>query len=184
MAKEHTPDELNALDTEDVAALLGVSARMVRNYVKEKQLPCSDDPRGRRFVWKDVLEWYVRYRLEADGNGGSEADAEEAEEGENFNQACLREKIADADLKELKLARERGETVSVHDAQKLFSNVAKALQTKLLGMPAKMAGQVTGLKDKSKVRDILDREVRQICNDLATIRTSSAHPEPETETIQ
>jgi hypothetical protein len=65
------PNEMEALELEDVASLLEASERMVRNYIKDNGLPCSGDGRGQRFVWAYVCEWYVKYRIELAGSRGN-----------------------------------------------------------------------------------------------------------------
>src|SRR5262245_3627135 len=111
------PKNYEALDTETIAELLGVSARQVRNLVKDKGLPSRDDPRGRRFVWPDVLEWYVKYRTEMRGSRGNGSATEESQpeeqDQETLEQATTRKTIAEANLKELELATKRGQVVAV-----------------------------------------------------------------------
>jgi phage terminase Nu1 subunit (DNA packaging protein) len=158
-----------ALETEDIVDLLGVTDRQIRNYIKEKKMPCIGDGRGRRFVWRDVLEWYVSYRMELSGNGGSE-DPELAEDGkETMTAALTRKTIAEADLKELQLARERGLVVAVQDVKANIADVAKGIQTKLLGLPSKLVGRIFGMKDKSALKQVLDSECNQLCQELAQI---------------
>jgi excisionase family DNA binding protein len=167
---------LTALDTDDVAALLDVSDRQVRNYVKDKGLPSFDDGRGRRFVWAEVLAWYVRFCAEKAGSRGSQEQAPEAAQKESFEAASTRKTIAEADLKELQLARERGQVVAIGDAQRMLANLAKAMQTKILSWPTKMAGRLVGLKEREQYRHVLDRESRQLCHDLSTINAKPAAP--------
>lgn len=167
---------LAALDTDDVAALLDVSDRQVRNYVKDKGLPSFDDGRGRRFVWSEVLAWYVRFCAEKAGSRGSQEDEEPEVKGETFNEAICRKTVAEADLKELQLARERGQVVAIVDAQRMLANLAKAMQTKILSWPTKMAGRLVGLKEREQYRHVLDREARQLCHDLSTINAKPAAP--------
>lgn len=158
-----------ALDTDDVAALLGVSDRMVRNYVKDKGLPCKGDGRSRLFVWRDVLEWYVQYRLEMAGSRGNEQQAPEGDEGETLDQALCRKTIAEADLKELQLAKERALVVSVADVERNIADVGKSIQTKILGFPTKLVGRVFGMKDRNALKAVLDSEARQICQELVQL---------------
>ncbi len=172
---------LNALDTDDVAALLGVTDRQVRNYVKDKGLPCRDDGRRRLFSWPDVLEWYILFRLEKAGSrGNSEPDAA-VDDGEDLTAATTRKTIAEADLKELELATKRGQVVAIADIQRTMANLAKAMQTKILSWPTKMASRLMGLKEREQIRHVLDREARQLCHDLSSIHAKPIESEPSTE---
>jgi len=174
----------SALDTEDIAMLLGVSSRMIRNYVRDKDLPSKEDGRGRRFNWPDVLEWYVRYRAEMSGSDGSEAEESGGEgdewQTETMEQAELRKTIAEADLKELELARGRGQVVAIQDVQRTMANLAKAIQTKILAWPSKLAMKMAG-KPREQIRAILDHDARQICHELATIQAKPIEPGQDSE---
>jgi len=161
-----------ALDTDDVAALLGVSDRMVRIYLTEKGMPCKGDGRGRRFVWADVLEWYVAYRLEMAGNDGRQAARQAGEE--DLEQATTRKTIAEADLKELELASKRGEVVAVADIEAAIAKVSKNIQQKLLAVPAKLTSRLVGTTDRNRINAVLDVEMRNLCSELSTINLQPA----------
>jgi excisionase family DNA binding protein len=66
-------ESLTEILEESVATLLGVSRRMVRNYVARNGLPCVGVGRSRRFVWLEVLEWYLVYRVEIAQRGGKQS---------------------------------------------------------------------------------------------------------------
>ena len=68
------PKELELVTEKSVAALLGVSRRMIRKYLILHGLRCVGTGRSRRFVWLDVLEWYLLYRVEIVGNGGNQRE--------------------------------------------------------------------------------------------------------------
>lgn len=173
---------LKALDTDDVAALLGVSDRQVRNYVKHKGLPAEESAHGYKFIWSDVLEWYVLFRLEKTGNRGTPPPDDPLEQQESFAAATTRKTIAEADLKELELAMKRGQVVAVADVQRTMANVAKAMQTKILSWPTKLAGRLVGLKEREQFRHVLDRDARQLCHDLSAINAKPVTDlQPEVE---
>lgn len=174
-----------ALDTESVADLLGVSARQVRNWAKDKGLPSKDDPRGRRFIWRDTLEWYISYRAEKDGSRGSQQSASapesDTDNAETFDQALTRKTIADANLKELELATKRGQVVAIADAQRAIEVVSKNVQQKLLSVPAKLTGRLMGVADRNRIHAILEVEMKQQCTELAGISLQANKRPPEEE---
>lgn len=173
-----------ALDTETVAELLGVTARQVRNWVKDKGLPSRDDARGRRFIWRDTLEWYVSYRAEKDGSRGSQAPPEPAaDETESLEEATTRKTIAEADLKELELATKRGEVVAIADAERTIATIAKNIQQKLLAVASKLTSRLVGTTDRNRINAILDGEMRSLCAELAatTIQPPKRQQDPEDE---
>jgi phage terminase Nu1 subunit (DNA packaging protein) len=174
---------LSALDTDDIASLLGVSDRQVRNYVKDKGLPCKDDPRGRRFSWPDVLEWYIIFRLEKSGSRGNPEPDPATDQTESMEAALCRKTVAEADLKELELATKRGQVVAVADVHRTMANLSKAMQTKILSMPTKLSARLVGLKEREQIRHVLDREARQLCHDLSGIHAKpvATDTQPEAE---
>jgi phage terminase Nu1 subunit (DNA packaging protein) len=178
-------ENYEALDTESVADLLGVTARQVRNWVKDKGLPSKDDPRGRRFIWRDALEWYIIYRTEKDGSRGSQSAAavplNDPDETESLEQATTRKTIAEANLKELELATKRGQVVAIADAQRAIEVVSKNVQQKLLSVPAKLTGRLMGVADRNRIHAILEVEMKQQCTELAGISLQATKRAPEEE---
>lgn len=181
MSADETPSTYSALELEDVAELLGVSARMVRNYIKDNDLPCSGDGRGRRFSWPAVREWYVQYRIELAGSRGSLGISVPARDEETYDQAVLRKVKKEADLLEIKLARERGQVVAIADAKAAMARVASSLRTAILAMPAKLTGQLFGVKDRKRIQEILQREAEAQCRRLMALRPSSSDAEGDSD---
>jgi phage terminase Nu1 subunit (DNA packaging protein) len=178
-------ENYEALDTNLVADLLGVTPRQVGNWVKEKGLPYKDDPRGRRFNWKSTLEWYIVYRAKKDGSRGSQVSAQDPESGgddaETLDQALCRKTIAEANLKELELATKRGQVVAIADAQRAIEVVSKNVQQKLLSVPAKLTGRLMGVADRNRIHAILEVEMKQQCTELAGISLQANKRPQETE---
>lgn len=178
-------ENFEALDSETVADLLGVTARQVGNWVKHKGLPFIDDPRGRRFIWRKTLEWYIGYRTEKDGSRGSQLPASspsaDPEKTETFDQAICRKTIAEANLKELELATKRGQVVAIADAQRAIEVVSKNVQQKLLSVPAKLTGRLMGVGDRNRIHAILEVEMKQQCTELAGISLQATKRAPEEE---
>jgi phage terminase Nu1 subunit (DNA packaging protein) len=185
MAKSKEPAKFEVLAIDDVAAMLMVSDRTIRNWLKDKDMPSISDERGRRFNWSQVLPWYVKMRAE---EGGSERkpeapttweDIERPQQpAETFGQALCRKTIAEADLKELDLATRRGEVVAIADAARAMQDTAKNLQIEILGWPTLMIGQIFGQRDRNRLFDILTRSARDLCTRLAGVQTSAPQPKP------
>lgn len=176
------PNEMELLETEDIASLLGVSERMVRNYINDNELPCKGDGRGRRFVWAEVREWYVAYRISIGGSRGNSASQIQARE--DIEAAMLRKTIAEADLKELQLAKERGQVAAIADVERAISAANKAAQTQILAVPSRLATRLLGLEDRGRITAILEAEMKSLLSNLATIdavRESAGMPDGDDE---
>lgn len=174
MPKDDSSRNYATLSVSDVAELLKLTDRQVRNLIQDKGLPAKSDPRGYILDWYAVLDWYVTYRSgQKPGNGGNRRpgnDPEDAEmPAETLDEAILRKTRAEADLKELQLAREQGQVVAVADLERVLSNSNRSIQTQVLALPAGLAPQLIGMEDRQKIHNLLDRECRALLSNLATI---------------
>jgi len=174
MPKVQNAKSFAALTVVDVAELLGLTDRQVRNLIKDKGLPATNDGRGFVLDWPATLEWYVGYRsAQRCGNGGNRrpengSDALPAPD-ESFDEAILRKTKAEADLKELQLARERGEVASIADVERVLTGANKSIQTRILALPASLATQLLGIDDRNRIFAILDRNCRELLTNLASL---------------
>lgn len=174
MAKSENPKSRAALPVSDIAELLGVTDRQVRNWIKDKGLPAKSDPRGRVLDWPTTLRWYVAFQIdEKRGNGGNRgpnsAPDGSLEPEETLDGALLRKTKAEADLKELQLARERGEVASIADVERVLVGANKSIQTRVLALPSSLAPQLMGIDDRKRINTILERYCNDVLSNLAGI---------------
>lgn len=132
MPKADSPRNYSVLTVTDVAELLSLTVRQVRNLINDKGLPAKSESRGFTLDWPTTLEWYVRYRsgqkVGNRGNLGDENGLTEPDEPlETLDQAILRKTKAEADLKELQLARERGEVAAIGDVERVLTSANKSI---------------------------------------------------------
>ncbi len=179
MAKDKKPENFDVLTAADVADLLMVTEKTVRNWMNKNGLPSVDGGRGRTMKWRDVLEWYVRYRGNEDGNGGNggvKSDPKSAdpvsEPAESYDNALRRRAIAEADLKEIELAEARGQVAAVADVRKTLQTLARAIQSKILAMPSRLTTRLAGAKDRREVEAILKAECQIVCSELAGMKAA------------
>jgi len=170
------PDGL--MDAETIAHLLGVSKRQLNNYVNLKGLPSEGSGTRRTFVWSEVREWYVQYRMQmemGDGNDGSEEgdfDDETSDSGpakkEDIRAANLRKTRAEADLKQLQLGKLRGEVISIPDAKVRLDRMMGNLRAKLLAMGPKLASRLEGEPSRTAREAALKEELENLCREIST----------------
>lgn len=167
------------MDIETVAGLLDVSARQIRTYVAQYELPCRKEGRTPVFNWPEVLEWYVGYKASLDaglrGDALREDDPDEEDEEypasgrkENISQATLRKTRADADLRELALSTKRGEVITIADAKTRLDRMMGNLRAKLLGMAPKLASRIEGLKARTEREAAIKDELEALCREIST----------------
>lgn len=185
MAKSEKLAKLEAFTVVEVAELLSVTEKSVRNWMNQKGLPFKDGQRGRVLHWPTVLEWYVSFRADEGGSNGKKASAVANDVNltpeETYEQALKRKVTAEADRLELKLAQERGQVVAVQDVEKSIAKVSTSLKSAILGLPAKLSTRLYGVRDRNQLRAILDAEARELCIKLATIGQESAPDVAEVE---
>lgn len=163
------------MPVEDAAELFGVSAKTVRNWINKLDLPCTDDGRRRVLNWHEALEWYVQMRIARDGSAGKNQPPGDEEPAESLEQAETRKTIADADLKELRLAQLRQQLVPADEVGRNVGRVASAIKTKLDSLPSSLALRLIGKSDRVEVQQILQDAVYRIKLELAAAGTQ---PEP------
>jgi len=163
------------MPVEDVAELLFVSAKTVRNWINHNGLSCKDDGRRRVLVWREVLDWYIAMRVERDGNSGNEPEPAPDAPAETLPQAETRKTIAEADLKELRLAQLRGQLVPADEVGRNVGRVASAIKTKLDALPNSLAMRLIGKSDRVEVQQILQDAIYRIRLELAAV---ASEPEP------
>ena len=185
--------EYGALDAETIAELLGVTTRQLSNYCKNKHLPSYGEGRQRTFVWKEVLAWYVDYKQSTSryaGSGGNQG----AGNGDDTSVPDLKHSEARrgkalADLKEIELQKKLGELVAMNDVGRILQDVAKGLQTEILGLPSRIVEQVLVIRERAELFTFLTSEAAALCTRLSTLRVGSAadlqepddKPEPDRE---
>jgi phage terminase Nu1 subunit (DNA packaging protein) len=174
-------DATKLMRTEDVLALLPIGEKQLRNLINHKGLPCSGEGRRRTYVWPDVLEWWVAYRMDLEMRGGnagtpdadfddaiSENDADRPRGKEDIRAANLRKTRADADLRELALSQKRGEVVTIADVKTRLDRVLGNLRTRLLTIAPKLSTRLAGLRDRNETEAAIKDEMETLCRELAT----------------
>jgi phage terminase Nu1 subunit (DNA packaging protein) len=141
---------------DQIAHLLKLTPRMVNIHVKHNGMPRVD--RGQYDVVKCV-HWYLDYkdRLIGEARRGDESE----------QQARARLTKATADLRELELARERGELIPADTIKFLWERVVVSFKTKMLSIPTKLPQRLVACRDINQVKDLLEREIYEALNELS-----------------
>jgi hypothetical protein len=180
-------DKLQTVDIDTVAANLLVTDRQVRTWIEKFGLPSTKDGRTRTFYWPDVLEWYVGYRSAKDaGPAGDFAPEDQGADGqpnEDQRQANLRKTRAEADLKQLQLAKARGQMIGIREAGEIVNRVFGNVRSQLLNMAPKLSTLLTGQPEEA-VQGIIKTEMETLCRELSTgqvVGIEESQPAAETE---
>lgn len=167
------PVNFDALTAVQAAAMFDVSEKTVRNWMNDNGLPFAGSGRGRTVKASDAIRWHEEYTRKQGGNGGKFAPVAATsgvpEPLESYEDALSRKTRAEADLKELQLARERGQVASIADVEKVLAASTLATQTQILAVPSRLSTRMLGIQDHGQAVAILDSEMRQLLTNLATI---------------
>jgi len=144
------PAGINALTQTQVAALLGVTPRTVRDW--------ADAPRNGdgSYHGPAIVAYYLAKRTGADG-----------EDGERHPTQRERLAAAQAEKVEVENRVRRGELVEVEQVGAEWDDLVLAARAKLLSMPTKVAPQLVGRTDPNAIRTILRDEVHAALAELA-----------------
>jgi phage terminase Nu1 subunit (DNA packaging protein) len=143
------------------AAALHLGERRVQQLVREG-LPKA--ARGRYDVDK-CLRFYVRYlqkKLQAaaveDPDGGYTADRE------------VRHRLLsmDAEMKQIELAKERRQFVSIDRVTKDLASIVLEIKQRILQIPPRLAAELIGERDLVVITDKIDRSLKDALVQLST----------------
>jgi phage terminase Nu1 subunit (DNA packaging protein) len=106
------------LSLTQMADVLNITTRQVRNLVK-KGLPVDDEEAGaRRYPKRACQKWYIEFKEAA-----ALARIERVADGDK-EEADLRRAVADAKLAEIKVAKEEGKLIPVEQHEAVVAEIA------------------------------------------------------------
>jgi hypothetical protein len=85
----------------------------------------------------------------------------------SFAEACRREKLAKANLLEIRLRKERGELIERERVEAAAAKLATLVRIGVEAIPAKVAPTVAGMQSPGDVARLLQKQLRQVLNNLA-----------------
>ena len=135
------------LSAKEAAILLGVSRTTFYRLVEGDFIKCIDEG---VYLLKDVIEGYAK---SFQGSKGLTA-------------AKIRQASADAELKEIAFAEQKGELVPIEVVVKVYAENISNVRTKLLAMPTKIAPELVG-KDLASIQAKIKHEIYEILKELA-----------------
>lgn len=145
----------------ELAGILNLTATRVQQLVQEglpKKL------RG-KYDQDLCVGWYIRY-LQA----LVEKKAIVGEGGEvlkNEREERLRLLRADADLREIELARERGQLVAIEDVEKEMTDLILVTKARVLAVGARVAPELVGETSRVMIQAVIEKAHKEALSHLA-----------------
>ena len=141
---------------DQIAHLLKLTPRMVNLHAKDHGMPRID--RGQYDIVACV-HWYIDYLKQ---------QIKEARRGdETEQQARTRLTVATADLRELELARAKGDLIEVDLVKILWERLVASFKTKILGIPSKLPQRLIICKDINQIKGLLEQEIFEALSELS-----------------
>lgn len=139
------------LSAKQLADELGLGTRQIDNLVADG-MPRHKRGRGYAYPWPIVLRWYIKHR---------EASALRRSQPTDLNDARVRRETAEAQLKELELAKLEGRTVTIEDAEREIGATLDRLRARLVNIPGKWAPQLVGKLTVAAAKTALEGAVAE-----------------------
>ncbi len=144
------------LKLKEVAELFDVSPRWIDRLSKEKDFPRV--ARG-QYDLKKCVRWYLGYLR---------AQVDEARRGtDSIQRSEERKAKAQADLLELKLARERAQVITVDEAIATFEPMLAAIRSLMMGIPKHAARELAN----KEIEQYLDTFIRRALTEISEMPT-------------
>lgn len=146
---------LTASDTEK---MLDIAAQSLKN-MKKRGIPMTESkppkyPARECVLWA-IKEGIVKYSI----SNNTDLDTENLPPRE-------RKDLADAQLKELELAKKRGELISLEDIRDQVERIMVSFKAKTLSIPSKIAPVLITCETVEEIKAIIDTSMRELLTEL------------------
>lgn len=123
---------MNELSQKELAELLGLTTRQIRNLEAEG-MPCRAEKNRKRYPAREAISWYHDRRVQRAVYEMAPTD---------FNDAKAREMAARAEKAEIEVRQLRGELIHVDDLEALHARPLAQLRSRLLALPGRIAAEL------------------------------------------
>jgi phage terminase Nu1 subunit (DNA packaging protein) len=148
----------------------GVEPRTVVNWVNsDPPCPSTKEGRLRYFDSAAVAKWREERAEDAALARLPGSNAWE------LARARTRKTLADAQLAEIELERERGETIAVATVRATWAKIAAGMRAQLLSIPGRFAARTVGLNSLPESQRMWDAAIRDVLGELRDGGTHGAN---------
>jgi phage terminase Nu1 subunit (DNA packaging protein) len=154
----------------DLAHLLGVARTTALGWTKQGCPYVQKADRDEGVAWVFDISEVIRWREERaarEGFTGTPAD---------YTEAQTRKMAAEAEMAEIKLAKERGDAVSITDTEKAWSNIIVNFRAKMLALPQRAAPLLVGQSKERVIANMLRDEIYSALDELSRMDPGEIWP--------
>ena len=143
------------VSTEQLANCLGITTRRVQLLAKESVV--LKLRRGTYDLEKSV-QGYIAYKVES---------LEQSQEQKSLDEIRADHERWKMRKTQLAVRLMEGKLHRAEDVERVWTQSAAAVRSRLLGIPVKAAPQVAGMEDAGEIQQVLQREVAEALNEIA-----------------
>lgn len=114
-----------------------------------------------------ALQWEQNRAVEPAGAQEEEKKNHKTQNATARSDATLREKMANADIAEMKAQEMSGELIRKHEVEQHFSKIATFLRDKLLGLPLKLSPELMDMDNVDQIERRLEAVITESLKELA-----------------
>jgi phage terminase Nu1 subunit (DNA packaging protein) len=159
------------VDVERVAQALNLEKRRVQQLVKQGM---PKEGRGQYDPVKCML-WYIRY-LQAALEKRSVPMTDGTFAGEREERVRLLR--ADADLREIELAKERSQLVAISDVEQVFTELVLTTKARIMAIPPRLAPELVGEPSRVMIQAKIEKACKEALSYLANRRNYGSPNSP------
>lgn len=151
---------MQRVNQSDLSRLLGLTTRQIRNLERDGILRAEIDAHGKKvYPWPESNHRYIQYKVE-------EAKGKRTSVEESIQEAELRAAIADAEMKEIRLAQLRGEVIHIDDVEKLVREPLETAAALLKSFKHRWSSVLVGCETPQEVIARLDPAIEEVIEAL------------------
>lgn len=150
------------VSTSELACVLGVSGRYVRQLAEDGQLRKAS--KG-RFKLCDSVQKYIAFQAKEDGRNEADLKLEKARRTAEATLKASKAQIAKMELEELQGKRHRSEDVAAMTEDLIYT-----IRGALLALPGRLAVDTSTAKSPAEAAEIIRKEVYAVMQDLHEYR--------------
>jgi phage terminase Nu1 subunit (DNA packaging protein) len=156
-----------------LASALNLTARRVQQLVQEEGMP--REASGKYDPIK-CLMWYIRYLQRVLERKTDPTLVGPENHGER--EARVRLIRADADLKEMELAKQRSQFITTADADKCTAELVRVTTARIMEIPSQVASELVGENSRVMIQAKLEKAYWVALASLARSHRAGATPQP------
>jgi phage terminase Nu1 subunit (DNA packaging protein) len=143
------------LTSVQIGEFCGISDRTIRDWQKKKIIPSSGD-------MSEIVKAILAYQQQIVRTKKSEPT--------ELNEAKVRLTNLQSDKLELELEVRRGNLLESFEVVETWSKYIYACKSRLTGIPAKLAYELSGIEDPMAIKQVLERGVDEVLRELSDHR--------------